>query len=251
MLFSASALLAAAAFVGEVAAHGYVPFIRINGTTLPGWDVTKDGYANPQPLRIVRATKADSGFVSNPSSGEITCSIGNSKLPPGPITAAVAAGGTVTAVWNTWPVGHYGPIIDYIAKCPASGCSSWKADSGSPWIKIGQKAYDGEWASDKLAKGGFTHDIKIPRNLASGDYLIRHEQLALHGASSPGGAQFYPVCIQITVTGGGSLVPQGNLNFPGAYSANDRGILFNPYQGDAANRAYVPPGGPVYSGLQF
>jgi hypothetical protein len=44
------------------------------------------------------------------------------------------------------------------------------------------------------------------------------------------------VCIQITVTGGGSLVPQGNLNFPGAYSANDRGILFNPYQGDAANR---------------
>ena len=98
MLFSASALLAAAAFVGEVAAHGYVPFIRINGTTLPGWDVTKgqafnsshpgrgikvrvDGYANPQPLRIVRATKADSGFVSSPGSGEITCSIGNSKLP--------------------------------------------------------------------------------------------------------------------------------------------------------------------------
>lgn len=41
MLFSASVLLAAAAFVGEVAAHGYVPFIRINGTTIPGWDVTK------------------------------------------------------------------------------------------------------------------------------------------------------------------------------------------------------------------
>lgn len=38
-------------------------------------------------------------------------------------------------------------------------------------IQIGQKAYDGEWASDKLAKGGFTHDIKIPRNLASGDYV--------------------------------------------------------------------------------
>ncbi|KAF5310326.1 hypothetical protein D9611_012055 [Ephemerocybe angulata] len=55
----------------------------------------------------------------------------------------------------------------------------------------------------------------------------------------------------ITITGGGSLVPQGNLNFPGAYSATDKGILFNPYQGDAANRAYVPPGGPVYSGLQF
>lgn len=37
--------------------------------------------------------------------------------------------------------------------------------------QIQQETYDGEWPSDKLAKGGFTHDIKIPRNLASGDYV--------------------------------------------------------------------------------
>ena len=48
-----------------------------------------------------------------------------------------------------------------------------------------------------------------------------------------------PVCIQITVTGGGSYIPAGNLNFPGAYKATDPGILFNPYQGDAANRVSV------------
>ncbi|TEB32810.1 glycoside hydrolase [Coprinellus micaceus] len=251
MLLSTSALLAAAVFVGEVAAHGYVPFIRINGTLINGWDVNTDGYATPQPVRVVRATKPDSGFISDVTSGDITCSIGNSKLPSAEITASVAAGGIVTAVWNTWPIGHYGPILNYIAKCPASGCSSWKADSGSPWIKISQETYDGEWPSDKLAKNGFTHDIKIPKNLAAGSYLIRHENLALHGASQPAGAQFYPVCIQITVTGGGSYVPAGNLNFPGAYKATDPGILFNPYQGDAANRAYIPPGGPVASGLQY
>jgi len=30
--------------------------------------------------------------------------------------------------------------------------------------------------------------------------LLRHENLALHGASNIGGAQFYPVCIQLTGT---------------------------------------------------
>jgi len=36
-----SLLLLSALFLIQVAAHGYVPFIIINGTRLPGWDVTK------------------------------------------------------------------------------------------------------------------------------------------------------------------------------------------------------------------
>ena len=52
----------------------------------------------------------------------------------------------------------------------------------------------------------------------------------------------------MTVTGGGSLAPSG-LSFPGAYKATDPGILFNVYQGNAANEAYVAPGGKVYPGL--
>ncbi|PPQ77631.1 hypothetical protein CVT24_005455 [Panaeolus cyanescens] len=239
------------ALVGKVAAHGYVPSIIINGQTIKGWDVNTDGYTTPQPVRVVRPTKPDSGFISDPLSKDITCSIGNSKLPSAPITATVAAGGTVTVQWNTWPIGHYGPVLNYMAKCGSAGCSSWKGDSGTPWFKIQQDVYaNGEWASDTLAKSGFRYNVKIPKNIASGDYLLRHENLALHGASSLGGAQFYPVCIQLTVTNGGSLNPSG-LGFPGAYKATDPGILFNPYQGDAANRAYIPPGGNVYPGLTF
>ena len=45
------------------------------------------------------------GFIADPTSGDITCSIGNSHLPPGPIQAEVEAGGTVSMMWNTWPVG--------------------------------------------------------------------------------------------------------------------------------------------------
>lgn len=211
-----------------------------------------DPYKTPQPLRVVRATKSDSGFISDPTSGDITCSIGNSKLPSGPIQATVEAGGTVSMMWNTWPTGHYGPILNYMAKCATDDCSTFKGDTGSPWFKIQQDAYEnGVWASDVLAKSSnFTYDVNIPSNIAPGSYLLRHENLALHGASNIGGAQFYPVCVQLTVTGGGSLKPSG-LSFPGAYSATDPGIHFNPYQGEAADKAYVPPGGAVYPGLQF
>ncbi|KAG8926397.1 Esterase/lipase/thioesterase [Tulasnella sp. 418] len=245
MLLTAGALIFAA-LTSQVAGHGYVPQIKIGNNYIAGWDVNKDPYTNPAPVRVVRRTKSDSGFISNPTSGDITCSIGNSYLSTTPITATVAAGATVTFLWNTWPLGHYGPVINYMAKCPGS-CTGWKGDSGKPWFKISQEAFvNGQWASDKLAKNNATWTVTIPKSISSGEYLLRHENLALHGASSPGGAQFYPVCVQLTVTGGGSANPSG-LGFPGAYSATDPGILFNPYQGDAANAAYVPPGGPVTS----
>ncbi|KAK7053044.1 hypothetical protein VNI00_004365 [Paramarasmius palmivorus] len=204
MLFSGTLLLISA-FVVQVSAHGYVPQIKIGNQYIPGWDVSKDGYTTPQPLRVVRATKPDSGFISDVTSGDITCSIGNSKLPPGPITATVAAGGQVTMLWNTWPIGHYGPVLNYMAKCPTSDCSTWKGDTGSPWFKIQQDVYkNGEWASDTLAKNNASYTVNIPKNIAPGAYvrvdgpinalvqLLRHENLALHGASNIGGAQFYP-----------------------------------------------------------
>ncbi|KAF9558633.1 endoglucanase-4 [Agrocybe pediades] len=244
-----SALVGAAAFISQVAAHGYVPLLRINGKDIPGWDISKDPYTTPQPLRVVRGTKLDSGFISDVTSTDITCSIGNQKLPPGPIQATVAAGGTVQVLWNTWPLGHFGPVLNYMAKCPTDNCSTFKGDTGSPWFKIQQDAFvNGVWASDTLARSNFTYNVHIPSKIAPGSYLLRHENLALHAASSQGGAQFYPVCIQLTVTGGGSLNPSG-LSFPGTYKATDPGILFNVYQGDAVNAAYVPPGGPVYPGL--
>lgn len=61
--------------------------------------------------------------------------VDDSNIFQGPIQATVAAGGTVTVVWNTWPVGHYGPVLNYMAKCNGE-CSSFKGDSGSPWFKV-------------------------------------------------------------------------------------------------------------------
>lgn len=64
---------------------------------------------------------------------------------------------------------------------------------------------------------------KIPSNLAPGNYLIRHELLALHQQNTP---QFYPECAQLVVTGSGSASPSSDFlySIPAYASANDPGV---------------------------
>ena len=93
---------------------------------------------------------------------------------------------------------------------------------------------------------GKAHSFTLPSTLARGGYLIRHEIIALHLANQPGGAEFYPGCIQINVGGNQSGAPSPNelVRFPGAYKDNDPGILVNAF----SNAAYKFPG-PVVSKL--
>lgn len=56
-----------------------------------------------------------------------------------------------------------------------------------------------------------TYSITVPSTLASGNYVFRHEIIAMHGAGSEGGAQNYPFCMNIAITGGGSDSPSGTL----------------------------------------
>lgn len=65
---------------------------------------------------------------------------------------------------------------------------------------------------------------KIPTNLAPGNYLIRHELLALHQSNAP---QFYPECAQLVVTGSGSASPASGYlySIPAYATASDPGVL--------------------------
>jgi hypothetical protein len=57
---------------------------------------------------------------------------------------------------------------------------------------------------------------------------VRHEIIALHNAYNEGGAQFYPGCHQLEVSGQGTQVPKtGLVRFPGAYGARVEGILYS------------------------
>lgn len=39
-----------------------------------------------------------------------------------------------------------------------------------------------------------------------------------------GGAEFYPVCVQVNIGGNGNGMPQDTVSFPGAYADDDPGI---------------------------
>ncbi|KUJ19474.1 uncharacterized protein LY89DRAFT_667422 [Mollisia scopiformis] len=160
-------------------------------------------------------------------------------------TMAVAAGGSVT--FKSSPnIFHPGPIQFYMAKVPdGQDVTTWDG-KGEVWFKIyAEKAISSggqlSWAS--LNKGSFS--ATIPKNLQSGDYLLRIEHIALHQASSTGGAQFYISCAQVKVTGGGSGTPSPLVSFPGVYKASDPGIKINIY---SAAGTYTPPGPPVWQG---
>jgi cellulase len=145
---------------------------------------------------------------------------------------------------------HYGPVLVYMSKVADAST----ADGSTPFFKVFQDTWakntaggggsDDYWGTKDLNKNCGKMDVKIPANLAPGDYLLRAEAIALHAASGAGGAQFYVTCYQITVTGGGSSSPAG-VSFPGAYKATDPGIQINIYQNLAS---YVAPGPAVIAG---
>jgi hypothetical protein len=83
-------------------------------------------------------------------------------------------------------------------------------------------------------KAPTSYQYTIPSCLKKGYYLVRHEIIALHAAWAYPGAQFYPGCHQLSVTGSGSTVPSSGLvAFPGAYKGTDAGITYNAYLGES------------------
>lgn len=94
---------------------------------------------------------------------------------------------------------------------------------------------------------GVVATVPLPKNLAPGNYVIRHEIIALHLATTFGKAEFYPSCSQIKVGGSGTGVPNSNelVTFPGGYSDSDPGI-YDPNVFDPS-APYVFPGPPVAS----
>jgi len=83
-------------------------------------------------------------------------------------------------------------------------------------------------------------DVKIPKCIPSGDYLLRVEHIGLHSASAVGGAQLYISCAQLTVSGGSGSLPSNLVSIPGAYKPTDPGLVVNIYYPVPKN--YQPPG---------
>lgn len=62
------------------------------------------------------------------------------------------------------------------------------------WFKVQQEGRNGNtWGATPTMKAGGSVSYTIPKCISSGNYLVRHEIIALHASSSYPGAQFYPV----------------------------------------------------------
>jgi len=164
---------------------------------------------------------------------------------------------------------HPGPTLFYMAKTPAGkDVATWEP-SGDVWFKVAELAPTPKpegglkWQSESRTPllgqinrhanvnpktDGNSVGFQLPSSLPSGEYLLRVEHIALHGASKLNGAQMYVACAQIKVLGSGS----GNIDkavkvaFPGAYKAEDPGIKFNLYS--PPPKSYPMPGPPVWKG---
>ncbi|KAI0688486.1 glycosyl hydrolase family 61-domain-containing protein [Cerioporus squamosus] len=122
-----------------------------------------------------------------------------------------------------------GPLLTYMASCGSAGCKSFD-HSQAEWFKIEEDGLrsDGTWAMQDLYEGK-SATVTLPPNIKAGEYLIRHELIALHTAATVGGAEFYPACAQLSVGGSQTGTPNETVSFPGAYTDRDAGILIDAY----------------------
>ncbi|KAF8996128.1 glycosyl hydrolase family 61-domain-containing protein [Cyathus striatus] len=134
----------------------------------------------------------------------------------------------LTVMASNWPH-DTGPMLTYMASCGSTTCDKFDSTTAK-WFKIDQVGMvaAGKWGQADL-QSGKTAKVTIPTTLAPGNYLIRHEIIALQLAVSEGGAEFYPSCTQLTIGGSQSGQPTSDelVSLPGAYSDTDPGI-FNP-----------------------
>ncbi|KDN71242.1 putative glycosyl hydrolase family 61 [Colletotrichum sublineola] len=246
MKSTVTSLLGSAALA---AAHGIVNNGVIGGKNFTFYQPYQDPYMNPAPERISRAIQSN-GPVEDVISLDIQCGAATAGggTKPAKLVAKAAAGEEVTLDWTLWPESHIGPTITYMAKCANDDCTTWQPSAkDNVWFKVQEEGREGtsnNWGATPLMKAG-NSGVKytIPECIAPGQYLVRHEIIALHAASSYPGAQFYPSCHQIEVTGSGSTNPSDLVAFPGAYKGSDAGITYNAYQA----QPYTVPGPKVFS----
>ncbi|PWY81277.1 hypothetical protein BO83DRAFT_305518 [Aspergillus eucalypticola CBS 122712] len=230
-----------------VAGHGYVSGAVVDGEYYGGYIVTSYPYESDPPETIAWSTEAtDLGYVDGTEYAEadIIC---HKSAKPGALSADVKAGGTVELQWTDWPSSHHGPVLTYLANC--NGDCSDVTKTNLEFFKIDESGLisdtevPGTWATDNLISNNNSWTVTIPSTLESGNYVLRHEIIALHSAENKDGAQNYPQCLNLKVTGSGSSTYSGTKG-EALYKDTDPGILINIYE---SLSSYDIPGPAMYN----
>ncbi|KAF2262284.1 endoglucanase B [Lojkania enalia] len=263
MYISAAILLSL--LQGQVRAHTFIWGVFVNGVDQGLFKGVRIPAYNGAP----GAGGYNNSPVKNLTSIDLRCNVmGDIQAPD---TIKVAPGDNLTFDWHhdfrsgsddVIAESHHGPSLIYISPDPPTENS---------FVKLWHEGlYEestfpspGKWSTTSdIAKNGGHMNIRIPADLKAGHYLIRAEMIAFHEGEvsflkNPiRGAQFYPNCVQIEVTGDGTVeLPEG-VSFPGAYSYDDPGIVYDIYcstdtkktRTTACTTTYPIPGPTVWSG---
>ncbi|KAH9475835.1 putative endo-beta-1,4-glucanase D [Psilocybe cubensis] len=238
MQLSKLALLAS--FVGAAVAHTRI------------WGVWVNDVDQGDGVGVYVRSPPTNDPVKDLTSSAMTCNVNNNPVPQ---TVPVKAGDKLTFEWfhNTRgddiiASSHKGPILVYIAPTDTNGAP------GAVWTKLYEFGISNNlWAVDDLLAAKGKHNIIVP-NIPAGNYLLRAEIIALHEANvaytdNPvRGAQLYMNCVQIQVTSSGNLTLPAGTSFPGSYTSDTPGIVWNLYSTTVNQNTYPIPGPEVWSG---
>ncbi|TGJ83092.1 hypothetical protein E0Z10_g5650 [Xylaria hypoxylon] len=234
-----SSVVSVAAAISATSAHTIFAQLGVNSVTNP----VSHGIRTP----------TYDGPIVDVTSNSLACNGAPNPTTPSDKIIEVKAGSTVNAIWrhtltsgsnDVMDPSHLGPTIAYLKKV---GDAKTDVGYGAGWFKIQEDGYNnGVWGTSKVINNAGIHAIKIPDCLADGQYLLRAEMIALHGAGSPKGAQLYMECAQINISGGSAKASPATYSIPGIYKQNDPGLLVNIY-GMTSASVYTIPGPSVFT----
>lgn len=248
--------LTAALLASQATAHGYLGTVTLDGTPHEAFNPGK-----PSSSGIGWSfTAVDEGPETDTYHPDFIC---RENGAPAHNYGDVSRGGTVSFFWTSdnrdrnphgWAPSHTGPLATYIAPCPHGDCTAHVDKSALRWTKIDHKgliagpASDrGYWATDFLRDSGGYDTISLPYDIAPGNYVLRHELIALHKAHE-GAPEFYPQCVNIRISGppGGDDLRGSGVVGRDLYRHGDPRLWGFALHREEAESHYDIPGPPVY-----
>ncbi|KAG8829722.1 hypothetical protein FRC18_009091 [Serendipita sp. 400] len=228
-LFAAAVVIAS--YIANVAAHATFQQMWVNGVDQGSYCVRLPVNNNP----VTSVTSNDIACNAGAAASANLCSV----KPGDKITVEMhQQPGSRTCTQEAIGGAHYGPLIVYMA---AVSNAKTAVGSDAGWFKvseIGLVSNNPNYYGSQVLNNNCGHYTFTLPAVKPGNYLLRAEVIALHVASSVGGAQFYMSCFQLNVTGSGTGSPS-TVKLPGAYGASDPGILYTLWM---SSKSYTIPG---------
>ncbi|KAL8369795.1 hypothetical protein RB595_000233 [Gaeumannomyces hyphopodioides] len=216
MVSFSSLVVACLAAVPAVQAHYVYSILTIDGQRTPDWRYIRQNGNNIQPTKHFLNSGAD--FRCNTGSWANAGRTQVARVNPGQRIGF--------RLWNNGKILHPGPSTIHMSRAPGD-VRQYQGDGD--WFKVYQDIIcgpqnplrDADWCSWDKPEVGFT----LPRDTPPGQYLVRVEHIAIHGAQSAD-TEFYFTCAQIEVTGSGNGRPGPMVKIPGLYNREDPALRF-------------------------